>query len=420
LKAFRDTSSFGFSQNLEHLKACLHPLRIGESSMEVTFWLLDLNYEVKDDVPEIWLWGVTRSGERVLVIDRNFVSYFYAVIEEAADTEKVVREIGQGHFPCVSKLEIVERKFFGRPVKAVKVYCKSPDVMLDYAKALRKLEGVKDCLEDDIRYTMRYMIDNNVVPCGWHEIEVVGEPNKSKARIDKVYSAKSFPRNIEKVEAPSLRILGFSSIYYSREGSPKPDRNPVIIVSAATNTGEHKQFLASDDKSDRPVLEAFAEYVRSFDPDIIVGYGNNGQDWPFLKERCKTLGLHLYVDRIQTEPHTSVYGHVSLTGRANLDLADYAEEFPEVKVKTLANLADYLGFMKIENRKIIEDIDFPDFWDSEDKRVILAKFSADNTRCIMGIAEAILDFAMQLSNLVDLPLDHVGTAAAGFRVEWCS
>ena len=294
-------------------------------------------------------------------------------MKKRADPEKVVKEIGQGRFPRVSKLEIVERKFFGKSVKAVKVYCKNPDVMLDYAKALRKLEGVKDCLEDDIRYTMRYLIDNNVVPCGWHEIEVVGEPNKSEARIDKVYSAKSFPQLLEKVEAPPLRILGFSSIYYSREGSPKPDRNPVIIVSAATNRGEHKQFLAGDDKSDRPVLEAFAEYVRSFDPDIIVGYGNNGQDWPFLKERCKKLGLHLYVDRTQTEPHTSVYGHVSLTGRANLDLADYAEEFPEVKVKTLANLADYLGIMKIENRKIIEDIDFADFWDSEDKRVDLGE-----------------------------------------------
>ena len=244
--------------------------------MKVIFWLLDLNYEVKDEVPEIWLWGVTSSGERVLIVDRNFGAYFYAVIEEAADPEKVVKEIGRDRFPCVSKLEIVERKFFGRPVRAVKVYCKNPDVMLEYAKALRKLEGIKDCLEDDIRYTMRYLIDNNVVPCGWHEIEVVEESNKSEARIDKVYSAKSFPRLLEKVEAPPLRILGFSSIYYSKEGSPKPDRNPVIIVSAATNMGEQKQFLAGDDKNDGPVLKAFAEYVRSFDPDIIVGYGNNG------------------------------------------------------------------------------------------------------------------------------------------------
>jgi len=36
----------------------------------------------------------------------------------------------------------------------------------------------------------------------------------------------------------------------------------------------------------------------------------------------------------------------------------------------------------------------------------------------MGITNIILDFAMQLSNLVSLPLDHVGTAAVGFRVEW--
>jgi len=36
----------------------------------------------------------------------------------------------------------------------------------------------------------------------------------------------------------------------------------------------------------------------------------------------------------------------------------------------------------------------------------------------MGITDKILDFALQLSNLVSLPLDHVGTAAVGFRVEW--
>jgi len=386
--------------------------------MKVIFWLLDLNYEVKQDVPEIWLWGVTSSAERILIIDRDFAAYFYAVVEETADPNKVVEEIGKDRFPRISKLEIVDRKFFGKPAKAVKVYCKTPDVMQEYAKSLRKLEGIKDCLEDDIRYTMRYLIDNNVVPCGWHEVEVVEEPNNKEARIDKVYSANTFPKHLERTETPPLRILGFSSIYYSKEGSPKPNRNPVIIISAATNSGEQKQFLASNNKSDRPALEAFTEYVRSFDPDIIVGYDSNGQDWPYLIERCKKLGLHLHVDRTQTEPHTSVYGHVSLTGRANLDLADYAEEFPEVKVKTLANVADYLGIMKIENRRIIEDIDFADYWDSKEKRGKLQEFSIDNTRCIMGIGEAVLDFAFQLSYLVSLPLDHVGTAAAGFRVEW--
>jgi DNA polymerase I len=386
--------------------------------MKVTFWLLDLNYEVKNNTPEVWLWGIDDSAKRVLIIDRNFLAYFYAVIEEGANQAKVVEEIDKGQYPYVAKLEGVERRFFGKPVKAVKVYCGDPDVIPKYAKAFRKLEGVKDCLEDDIRYSMRYLIDNNAVPCGWHEIEVAEETSAISVQVDKVYAAKSYPKLLEKTEVPQLKILGFSTICYSREGSPKPDRNPVIIISVATNRGEEKQFMADEKNNDKPLLAAFMDYVQNFDPDIVVGYNVNGHDWPYLNERCKKIGLRLYADRAGTEPHTSVYGHVSITGRDNIDLSDYAEEFPEVKIKTLQNLADYLGVMKIENRTWIEDVDFADYWDDKDKREVLKRFSMDNTHCVMGIAEAILDFAMQLSNLVGLPLDQVGTAAVGFRVEW--
>ncbi|MEM2105999.1 MAG: DNA polymerase domain-containing protein [Candidatus Bathyarchaeia archaeon] len=384
----------------------------------MTFWLLDLNYEVKNGTPEIWLWGISASGERVLLIDGNFVGYFYAVVEENVDPKVVVKEVDKKRFPLAVKLEVVERKFFGKPVKALKVYCANPDVIPKYAREIRKLEGVKDCLEDDIRFSMRYLIDNDVVPCGWHEVEAVEGENTLGVKVDKVYLAKSTPKFVEKAEIPNLKILGFSTICYSREGSPKPDRNPVIIISTATNTGEERQFVAGEERNDKPVLEAFVNYVRLFDPDIIVGYGVNSVDWQYLNERCKRLGLRLHVDRVGTEPHTSVYGHVSITGRVSIDLFDFADEFPEVKVKTLENLADYLGVMKIEERILIEDVDFADYWDDKAKREALKRFSMENTRCIMGIAKAILDFAMQLSSLVSLPLDHVGTAAVGFRVEW--
>jgi len=388
--------------------------------MKITFWLLDVNYEVKGHEPEMWLWGVDTSGNRVLIVDRNFVSYFYAVVEEGYDPAEVVKEITsrKAEFPFVVRVEVVDRKFFGKPVKALKVYCRDPEVIAKYAKAFGKIRGVKECLEDDIRYSMRYLIDNGVVPCGWHEVEVAEELKNVDLQVDHVYVAASPPKFVERAEVPNLRVLGFSTICYSREGAPKPDRNPVVIISAATNSGEEKQFVADNDRNDKPVLEAFMDYVRSFDPDIIVGYGVNRQDWAYLNERCKRLGLRLSIDRAKTEPHTSVYGHVSITGRANVDIFDFADEFPDVKVKTLENLADYLGVMKLEERVLIEDVDFADYWDDKAKRETLKRFSMDNTRCIMGIANAILDFAMQLSSLVGLPLDHVGTAAVGFRVEW--
>jgi len=386
--------------------------------VKITFWLLDLNYEKKADQPGIRLWGISSSGERILIIDRNLPSYFYAVVNEDADPTKLQEEIRNGDFPSVKKVEVVERKFFGKPVKAVKVYCSDPDVIAEYAKELRKFEGVKDCFEDDIRHAMRYLIDNNIQPCGWHEVEATETTGISNIKVDKLYLAKATPKLVEKAETPKLRVLGFSTIYYSQEGSPKPERNPIVIISTATNCGDQEQFSVDEDRKDKHVLEDFIDYVQQFDPDIIVGYGVNGQHWQYLQERCKESGLHLFVDRDQTEPRASVYSHVSLTGRVNLDLADYVEEFQEIKVKTLENFADFLGVMKIENRTIIEDIDIAGHWNDKAKRETLKKFSLDNTCCIMGITEAVLDFAIQLSNLVGLPLDHVGTAAAGFRVEW--
>jgi DNA polymerase I len=385
--------------------------------MKLAFWLLDLNYEVNHESPEIWIWGVTSKAERVLIIDDHPVAYFYVVLQEDTDPAKIIEQINNCHLKCVSQLELVDRKLFGKPVKVAKVYVKTPDVMPEYAKILRSLEGVKDCLEDDIRIAIRYLIDNNVEPSAWHEVEVTEGSDKRGARVDRVFSAQQPPKLLEKAGAPPLRIMGFSTIYYSREGSPRPERDPVILISVATSNGEKKQFETNDDRNDKHVLEAFIDYVRNFDPDITVGYDNNSEGWPYLRERCRKHGMHLLVDRTDTEPHTSVYGHVSLAGRANLDLSDYTGEFPEVKVKTLANLADYLGVMKIENRKILEDIDLADYWDDKEKRKILKQFSTDNTQCIMGVTDAIVDFAIQLSALVSLPLDHVGTAAAGFRVE---
>lgn len=386
--------------------------------MKITFWLLDLNYEAKTERPEIRIWGISASGERILIIDRNLPSYFYAIVKEEIEPVKLVEEIRKGDFQSITKLEVVERKFFGKPVKAVKVYCSNPDSISEYAKELRKLEDAKDCLEDDIRHAMRYLIDDNIVPCGWHEVEATETDRIPNMKADKFYLAKATPKLVEKAEAPKLRILGFSTICYSREGSPKPERNPVVIISTATNCPDQKQFTAEEDRKDKHILEQFMGYIQQFDPDIIVGYGVNSQHWSYLTERCKKSGLYLYVDRARTEPHTSVYSHVSLAGRANLDLADYIEDFQEIKVKTIENFADFLGVMKIEDRTIIEDIDIADYWDDRTKRETLKKYSMDNTRCIMGITEAILAFATQLSNLVGLPLDHVGTAAAGFLVEW--
>ncbi len=381
--------------------------------MKATFWLLDINTEFKTNTPELWLWGIDTHGNRILVVDRHFRDYFYAIIEDNFEPTEMVEKIKREHGDLVEEMEISRRKYFGKPVQSIKIFCREK---VKLAKQLQAIEGVRDCLEDDIRLSTRYLIDNNVVPCWWHEAEVTETANTFGVRANKIYLAESFPKMIERADLPSLRVLGFYLTYYSREGSPKPERNPIIMISTATNNGKVAQFLA-EKKNDKKTLQDFMNYVQDFDPDIITGYGINTLDMVYLRERCRILGLKLCVDRAGTEPHTSVYGHISLTGISSLDLIDFHDQFPEVKVKTLENLADHLGIMKLENRNVIWDVDFADYWDDPKKCDALKRFALDNARCIIGIAKTLIDFALQLSSLVSLPLDHVMTAATGFRVD---
>jgi DNA polymerase I len=310
-----------------------------------------------------------------------------------------------------------DKKYFGKPVKGIRVYCQDPIVMPKYAKTLQKIDGVKECLEDDIRYSMRYLIDNDVIPCGWHEVEVEEAKSKAKAQVDMVYEARTRPKYTPDSKLPPLRILGFSLICYSQKGTAKPDKNPVAIISVVTNKGEQQQFEA-EDSDDKRAIKSFIDYIHKFDPDIIVGFGTNTHDWQYLITRAKLQSINLFVDKTDTLPHTSAYGHISITGRANVDLFDYVDELPEVKLKTLENIADYLDVMKLNQRTHLDEAEYAEYWENKNKRPTLLKYSRENTASIMGIAEAMLDFAMQLSGLVGLPLDHVGTAAVGFRTEW--
>jgi DNA polymerase I len=386
--------------------------------VKVTFWLLDINSETTEDAVSLWLWGIDDKGNRILVIDENFVDYFYVVIDDEYEASKVVEEINKTGGSQILRLEIVSRRFFGKPVKAIKIYCSKPNEIAKLARSLREFEGVKNCLEDDIRFSMRYLVDNNIIPCSWHEVDVEEQDNTLGARADKVYTARSRPRPLEGADVPALRKLSFSMACYSSGGTPKPEHDPIVIISTIDSSGQKKEFLSQDHRDDKPLIESFVASIQEFDPDIISGFGTNAHHWSYLKERCHALGLRLNIDRIHSEPHTSVYGHMSLTGMANIDLEDFVDQFPKVKVKTLQNLAEHLELTKVGSPNIIEEMDFAEYWENKERLLELKDFTMENACLIKDIADLLLDFAMQLSSLTSLPLDHVMTAAVGFRVDW--
>jgi len=99
--------------------------------MKLTFWLLDINYEVKNHKPEVWLWGIDQDGNRILVIDREFEPYFYAVLKENVDAKSVMEGIKarKNELPFITRMETVDKKYFGKKVKALKIFCQDPNLI---------------------------------------------------------------------------------------------------------------------------------------------------------------------------------------------------------------------------------------------------------------------------------------------------
>ena len=75
--------------------------------MKLVFWLLDINPKIDDDKVELWLWGIDAQGNRVLIVDRNFTAYFYAVLPGGVDAAKVAEEIMRSYASQLVKAEVV-------------------------------------------------------------------------------------------------------------------------------------------------------------------------------------------------------------------------------------------------------------------------------------------------------------------------
>ncbi|GAB6148223.1 DNA-directed DNA polymerase [Stetteria hydrogenophila] len=390
----------------------------------VEFQLLDASYEVVGGKARLVLWARLSDGGRAVLFYEGFRPYFYALLEEDADPGEVaemIRRLSKPRSPITS-VDLVERRYFGRPVKALRVETLIPEAVREYRGEVANLPGVREVLEADIRFAMRFLIDKNIYPLRWYRaaVEEVSAPGYY---VDKAFTVKG---EIEEAEEAvmrdpleGLRIMAFDIEAYNPQRSPDPRRDPVILIGYKVHPGGEAVILEADGRSDKRLIARFVEAVRKTDPDIIVGYNQNRFDWPYLMERAKIHALRLEVGRRRgATPQPSVYGHISVPGRLNVDLYDFADEMHEVKVKSLEEVAEYLGVKRKSERVILEWWQIAEYWDDEKKRPILKQYTADDVDSTMGLAHRFLPFGAQLSQVSGLPLDQVMAASVGFRLEW--
>lgn len=72
------------------------------------------------------------------------------------------------------------------------------------------------------------------------------------------------------------------------QGEPKPFiRNVMVLNTCAHIVGTHTQSFDREEA----LLEAWSDFVRRVDPDVVIGYNTSNFDFPYLLDRAKHLGV---------------------------------------------------------------------------------------------------------------------------------
>ncbi|KAJ7281884.1 DNA polymerase family B-domain-containing protein [Mycena rebaudengoi] len=354
------------------------------------------------------MFGVTKDGHSVLAHITDFLPYFY-IAQPRGFREEDLEPFRLHLNNMVAGEPVVNAEF----VQKRSLWQYRGDDWIPFIKltisdprSLPKVRGVFERLEcrfqglfstekptstfeSNIAYTLRFMIDTKVVGMNWIEVPakkytvLSDKAKKSLCQLEISVRYDEFISHAPEAEwsniAP-LRILSFDIECAGRKGIfPEAEEDPVIqIANMVTRQGEQKPFIRNvftlnscshivgsqvlafneEDK----LLQAWSDFVKEVDPDVVIGYNIAGFDFPYLLDRAKALKVvkFPYLGKLKNqrtevkETHFSskAYGQrdskeTRLEGRLQLDVLQFMQREHKLRSYTLNSVcAQFLGEQK--------------------------------------------------------------------------
>src|SRR5438876_4079892 len=234
-------------------------------------FILTPTYRIPAGVPEVHLHSVLEGGEPAVIIDDRLAPYFFV---RAAD-EAAVRRLAPGVRVVPSELSTLG----GEPVVRVEVALPG-----DVPGVRTRLgEGGVDCLEADLRFAYRYLIDRGI-----RGAFAVAGGFERRPGVGRVYRNPTLaPAEL----APRLRVL-------SLDVETSLDGQRLYSLAVAGAGGERVLMIARREVAgaeagpdERALLERFLDHVRRVDPDGLTGRDGCDFDLAALQRACRRAGL---------------------------------------------------------------------------------------------------------------------------------
>ncbi len=396
--------------------------------MELLFYPVDLDYEIREEGPAIYLYGKTVDGKQVCVVD-FFQPYFYVEVDPQRDVRALLNqiEVRQGEIVYrVVGVEEVEKTIVNQKKLFYKVF-----VPLPKAVPLVKEQAVAlglQCYEYDILFVYRYLIDKQIVPMTLVKAE--GDFVEEKRRVPTFIAEKVVPLGGETLN--EVKILAVDIETYAKEKIIDMEKNPILMVAfyGQYRGKELKKVITwkkfpTDSldiefvESERALLERCREVIYHYQPDILTGYYSDGFDLPYVSTRARKYGLTFDVG---WDYSSLVVGQKEskITGLVHVDVFKFVRTILwrglQTSVYTLDAVAnELLGFGKyaVDLNRLAE------VWDTgSDELQVFCHYNLQDAYATFKLAEKLLFDMVEFSKLVGIPLFGVTRMSFSKLVEY--
>ncbi|MFH1445733.1 MAG: DNA-directed DNA polymerase [Nanoarchaeota archaeon] len=381
--------------------------------------VLDIDYILDDKEPLIRLWGKTKSGKSVLVLDRTFSPYFYVLPKKNID--KLVEQIKvteiEGRRP--ENVEVVKKKLYGKEYEFIKVFSKNPTDIPKFRDTVKNYDDVKEEYEYTIPFYRRYLINKGITPMGW--IAVSGKNVETGADVDISIEAEKIEL-IEDIEYPPLKILAFDIETSQAEG------DEIIMISMADSKGFEKIITYGKKTTgvetvlnEEEMIRKFFETVKAQNPDIIVGYNTDRFDFQKISEKAEKYRIPIILGKDDSHMLFRRRGYTSAArfrGRMHIDLYDFIENILSdslsTEVLSLDRVAHEIIGLKKEKLgwKEIEEL-----WKNKDIKT-LAEYCLQDSILALKLAQNLMPQIFELSRVVGQPPFDTSRMSYSQLVEW--
>ncbi len=197
-----------------------------------------------------------------------------------------------------------------------------------------------------------------------------------------------------------MKTLYFKIGRESEYGFSIPEKHRIESVVLRYN-GKTK-IMEGEEKR---IIEEFEGFVQDYDPDRIVGFKQDYDDFPYILKRAEITGTKFRIGKGKKEIKSSgkyfrgiILKETIIPGRENIDLFAIAwRDFPRLPTKEIDELAEAIGikFHRISEFKLEKM--------GKEERI---EYLKNYVETVERIADEILPFEEEISRLSGIPLDE--------------